>query len=72
MPSYQIASEVALDISDAASRFDVAVSPSWNGQAAKWESFRGEIRVWRLGENLNVKKSLAARPENPGCQVLRD
>ena len=27
----------------------------------KWESFRDEIRVWRLGENLNVKYSLAAR-----------
>ena len=35
--------------------------PAWNGNAAKWESFRGEIRVWRLGENLNVKCSLAAR-----------
>ena len=28
---------------------------------AKWESFRDEIRVWRLGENLNVKYSFAAR-----------
>ena len=27
----------------------------------KWESFRDEIRVWRLGEKLNVKYSLAAR-----------
>ena len=35
--------------------------PTWNGNAAKWESFRDEIRVWRLGENLNVKYSLAAR-----------
>ena len=35
--------------------------PTWNGDAAKWESFRDEIRVWRLGENLNVKHSLAAR-----------
>ena len=34
--------------------------PTWNGSAAKWESFRDEIRVWRLGENLNVKHSLAA------------
>ena len=35
--------------------------PTWNGNAAKWESLRDEIRVWRLGENLNVKYSLAAR-----------
>ena len=35
--------------------------PTWNGNAAEWESFRDEIRVWRLGENLNVKYSLAAR-----------
>ena len=35
--------------------------PTWNGNAAKWESFRAEIRVWRLGENLNVKYSLAAK-----------
>ena len=35
--------------------------PTWNGNAAKWESFRDEIRVWRLGENSNVKYSLAAR-----------
>ena len=35
--------------------------PTWNGNAAKWESFRDEIRVWRLGENENVKYSLAAR-----------
>ena len=35
--------------------------PTWNGNAAKWESFRDEIQVWRLGENLNVKYSLAAR-----------
>ena len=35
--------------------------PTWNGNAAKWESFRDEIRVWRLGENLNVRYSLAAR-----------
>ena len=35
--------------------------PTWNGNAAKWESFRDEIRVWRLGENLNVKYSLAAK-----------
>ena len=35
--------------------------PTWNGNAAKWESFRDEIRVWRLGESLNVKYSLAAR-----------
>ena len=35
--------------------------PTWNGNAAKWEAFRDEIRVWRLGENLNVKYSLAAR-----------
>ena len=35
--------------------------PTWNGNAAKWESFRDEIRVWRLGENLNVKYSSAAR-----------
>ena len=35
--------------------------PTWNGNAAKWESFRDEIRVWRLGETLNVKYSLAAR-----------
>ena len=35
--------------------------PTWNGNAAKWESFHDEIRVWRLGENLNVKHSLAAR-----------
>ena len=34
---------------------------TWNGNAAKWESFRDEIRVWRLGENLNVKQSLVAR-----------
>ena len=34
---------------------------TWNGNAAKWESFRDEIRVWRLGENLNVKYSLTAR-----------
>ena len=26
--------------------------PTWNGNAAKWESFRDEIRVWRLGENV--------------------
>ena len=31
---------------------------TWNG---KWESFRDEIRVWRLGEILIVKYSLAAR-----------
>ena len=36
-------------------------TPTWNGNAAKWESFRDEIRVWRLGENLNVKYSVAAR-----------
>ena len=35
--------------------------PTWNKNAAKWESFRDEIRVWQLGENLNVKYSLAAR-----------
>ena len=35
--------------------------PTWNGNAAKWESSRDEIRVWRLGENLNVKHSLDAR-----------
>ena len=35
--------------------------PTWNGNAAKWEVFRDEIRVWRLGENLNVKHSLAAK-----------
>ena len=35
--------------------------PTWNGNAAKWESFREEIRVWRLGENLNVKYRLAAK-----------
>ena len=35
--------------------------PTWNGDDAKWESFRDEIQVWRLGENLNVKCSLAAR-----------
>ena len=37
--------------------------PIWNGNAAKWESFRDEMRVWRLGENLsvNVKYSLATR-----------
>ena len=35
--------------------------PTWNGNAAKWKSFRDEIRVWRLGGNLNVKYSLAAR-----------
>ena len=35
--------------------------PTWNGNAAKWESFRDEIRVWRLGENLNVKYRLVAR-----------
>ena len=35
--------------------------PTWNGNAAKWESIRDEVRVWRLGENLNVRYSLAAR-----------
>ena len=35
--------------------------PTWNGNVAKWESFRDEIRVWRLGKNLNVKYSLTAR-----------
>ena len=34
--------------------------PTWNGNATKWESFRDEIRVWRLGENMNVKYRLAA------------
>ena len=35
--------------------------PTVNGNAAKWESFRDDIRVRRLGEYLNVKYSLAAR-----------
>ena len=35
--------------------------PTWNGNAAKWESFRDEVQIWRPGENLNVKYSLAAR-----------
>ena len=30
-------------------------------RVAAVESFRDEVRVWRLGENLNVKYSLAAR-----------
>ena len=51
--------------------------PTWNGNAAKWESFRDEIRVWRLGENLNVKCSLAARlvsglsgPARMTCMIM--
>ena len=28
--------------------------PAWNGNAAKWEPFSDEIRVWRLGENLQL------------------
>ena len=35
--------------------------PTWIGNAAKKESFRDDIRVCRLGENVNVKYSLAAR-----------
>ena len=35
--------------------------PTKSGNAAKWESFRDEIRVRRFGENLNVKYRLAAR-----------
>ena len=34
---------------------------TWNGNAAKWESFRDKILVWRLDEILKVKYSLAAR-----------
>ena len=35
--------------------------PTWIGNDAKKESFRDDIRVCRLGENVNVKYSLAAR-----------
>ena len=45
--------------------------PSWNGNAAKWEPFRDEIRVWRLGENLNVKYTAWLPGLSLGCQVLR-
>ena len=36
--------------------------PTWNRNAAKWESFRDEIRVWRLGEKLEREVQL-------GCEA---
>ena len=35
--------------------------PTWNGNAATWEHFRDEVRIWRMGENLSVSYSVGAR-----------
>ena len=35
--------------------------PTWNGNSAKWESFRDEIRVRRLGEKLECEVQLGSK-----------
>ena len=46
-------------------------TPTWNGNAAKWESFRDEIRVWRLGENLTARLvSALSGPVKMTCMIM--
>ena len=35
--------------------------PSWDGNPVRWLQFKDEVRIWKLGENLDVTFSLAAR-----------
>ena len=35
--------------------------PSWTGDPLSWTTFRDEVRLWSLGENMGVSYSLAAR-----------
>ena len=35
--------------------------PAWNGDPSGWKSYRDEVRIWALGEKLDVEYSLAAR-----------
>ena len=37
------------------------VIPSWDGNPAGWQCYQEQVRIWRLGENLGVRYSLAAR-----------
>ena len=35
--------------------------PGWDGNPATFATYRDEVRIWQLGENLDVHYSLAAR-----------
>ena len=42
-------------------RNDDAHIPSWDGNPATWQRYREDVRVWKLGLNLDVPYSIAAR-----------
>ena len=35
--------------------------PTWDGSPHGWQRYVEQVRLWKLGENLDVKYSLAAR-----------
>ena len=35
--------------------------PRWDGHPATWKQYEQEVRIWRMGENLDVKYCIAAR-----------
>ena len=35
--------------------------PRWDGHPATWKQYEQEVRIWRTGENLDVKYCIAAR-----------
>ena len=37
------------------------IIPSWDGAPAGWQRYQEQVRLWRMGENLDVKYSVAAR-----------
>ena len=37
------------------------IIPSWDGSPAGWQRYQEQVRLWRLGENLDVRYSVAAR-----------
>ena len=35
--------------------------PSWDGNPTSWRHYQDEVRIWTLGQDLDVKYCLAAR-----------
>ena len=35
--------------------------PRWNGDPSRFQHWKDEVRIYKLGENLNVNRSVAAR-----------